>query len=74
MRHPLALASGQDAEIIDRLLHDASEGKFLTKGKLLNEIEKRYGKTLTHRWVNRFIARHQDAIACATVYRQENPR
>jgi hypothetical protein len=38
---PPALTSEQEAEIIDRLLHDASEGKFLTKGELFNEVEER---------------------------------
>jgi hypothetical protein len=71
---PPALASEQEAEIIDRLLHDASEGKFLTKGELLNEVEERYGKILTCVWVNRFVARNHDAIADSKVYPHENPR
>jgi hypothetical protein len=43
-----ALTSEQKAGIVGRLLHGASEGKFLTKGELPNAVEEQYGKILTY--------------------------
>jgi hypothetical protein len=71
---PPALASEQEAEIVDRLLHHAPEKKFVTKDELLHEAEERYGKILTSGWANRFVARNHDTIADGKVYPQENPR
>jgi hypothetical protein len=67
-RRSPAITSKQEAEIVDCLLHCASEGKFFTKSELLNEVEERQGKILTYGWVNRFIARDRDAIANGKVY------
>jgi DNA-binding NarL/FixJ family response regulator len=71
---PSALTDDQEAETVQRLIHHASDSIFLKKGELLDEIEAVYGKVLTFGWVHRFLTRHQDEIASATVYPQEDPR
>jgi DNA-binding NarL/FixJ family response regulator len=71
---PPALTDDQEAEIVQRLIRRASEGIFLKKDELLDEIEDVYGKVLTFGWVHRFLTRHQHETATATVDPQEDPR
>jgi hypothetical protein len=71
---PAALSEDQEVEIVQNLLRRASEGLFMKKSELLDEIERVYGKVLTFGWIHRFVTRHQDEIATGTVYPQEDPR
>jgi hypothetical protein len=52
---PPALPNEQDAEIVDRLMHDASEGKFLTKGELFNKGKEPDRTILMDGWANWFV-------------------
>jgi hypothetical protein len=56
---PPALTGEQEDEVVQNLLRRASQGLFMKKSELLDEIEKVYGKVLTHGWVKRFITRHK---------------
>jgi hypothetical protein len=72
VRCPLTRSSEQEAEIVDRWMYDASEGKVVTKRELRNEVEERDRKIPTYGWVNRFVAQHHDAITDGKARPQEN--
>jgi hypothetical protein len=70
---PCKLDDDQENEVIKMTLAAAKDLMFLTKHEVLDEIENRDGKILTYGWLYDFMLRHQNQIACVTVYRQENP-
>jgi hypothetical protein len=45
---PPTLTEAQEDEIIQLILTDATQGKFMKKGELLDLVEKLYGKILTY--------------------------
>jgi hypothetical protein len=55
------------------ILAAAGSMNFLTKRKILDLVEDRHGKTLTHGWIHEFMSRHQHEVGCGEVYSQEDP-
>jgi hypothetical protein len=62
----------QERELVEMLLSTAESGQFTTKGELLAEVERRYGKIMTYCWIKTFLARHTEHITIKTIHPQED--
>jgi hypothetical protein len=71
---PGALTKAQEDEIVQLILTDATQGKSMKKGELLDLVEKLYGKILTYGCVYCFLDRHRDLLSNSTLHPQEDPR
>jgi hypothetical protein len=49
---PATLTEEQKHELIQMILNDATQPKFITKGELFNEIENGSGKVFIYCWID----------------------
>jgi hypothetical protein len=59
---PTSLTPDQEHILVQVILDNAAQSKFLRKGEVLREVENRFGTVFTYQWVNGFLNRHTEAI------------
>jgi hypothetical protein len=56
------LSDAEEAILVDYLNHLASYGLFATTRILINIVEERLGREISHNWPSGFVARHKDKL------------
>jgi hypothetical protein len=72
--HPTTLTQDQEQLLVQLIVQNAAQSKFMRKGEFLTEVEHLFGKVFTYQWVNGFLGRHAEQIVYTKISPQEDPR
>jgi hypothetical protein len=74
LQRPLALDLDQKADVVCFIRERFGLQNYATQRDVLNYVEERFNKTLTYRWMKRFLDRHKSEVSGITVVPQEKVR